>query len=97
MSVFTKQLSTAASNAPVYIGIFLVWMFVGLFLTGLVRHAAGEALDVHEVLFLFAVAAMMFWCLYYAWLNGYLWLTRNKAGQKRDMLESEADLKYRPR
>jgi hypothetical protein len=97
VSVFTKQVSTFRSNASVYIGIFVVWIFFSLLLTGLVRHAAGEGLSLHEVLFLFAVAAMTFWCAYYAWLNGYLWLTRNKAGQKRDMLESEADLKYRPR
>lgn len=71
--------------------------FFALLLTGLVGHAAAEPLHWYEVFFCFGVAAMALWCLYYAWLNAYLFLTRNKAGQKRDMLESAADLQYRPR
>ena len=38
--------------------------------------------------------AMNFYTLYYLWLNSHLFLTRNRAGQKRDILEAEADEKY---
>ena len=48
-----------------------------------------------RVLFMFAVAGMLLSNVYYAWLNAYLWFSRNAAGQKREMLESEADVKYR--
>ena len=98
MSILTKQAKDLTQSAPVYLVIVAAWIVWSLFLVGLSRHAwGGERATGLEVLFLFAISAMTFWCAYYAWLNGYLWLTRNFAGQKRQMLESEADKQYRPR
>jgi hypothetical protein len=98
MSVLTKQARDLTQSAPVYLVILAGWIVWSLFLIGLCRHAwGGDSATSLEVLFLFAVAAMTFWSAYYAWLNLYLWLTRNFAGQKRQMLEAEADQHYRPR
>lgn len=92
MSIFTKKIKEAQEHFVVYAVIFVVWVVASLVLLGVIRRTARvESPSGFAVLFSFGLAAINFGTLYYAWLNGYLFLTRNKAGQKREILEAEAD------
>jgi hypothetical protein len=96
MSILTKQAKEFQSNLTLYVVGFAAWIIGALVLVGITRRAwGGETAGTLEVLFMFGVAGMLLWTVYYAWLNAYLWFSRNAAGQKREMLESEADTKYR--
>jgi len=92
VSIFTKKIKEARDNFVVYAVVFVLWVVASLILLGVIRRTAGvENPSGFAVLFSFGLAAINFGTLYYAGLNGYLFLTRNKAGQKREILEAEAD------
>ena len=96
MSFFTSEVKSLQENSKIYGIVILLWVICSLILIGLTRRAwGGDAPNGTEILFCFGVIAMNFYTLYYAWLNSHLFVKRNKAGQKRDILEAEADLKYK--
>lgn len=98
MSILTKQIKDLQANFTIYAIGFGCWIIGSLLLVGFTRRAwGGSSAAPGEVLFMFAVAAMLFWTAYYGWINAYVWISRNAAGQKREILESQADQKYRPR
>lgn len=95
MSFFTKEVKSFQENFKIYAVVAVLWVICSLLLIGFTRQAwGGDAPSGPEILFCFGVMAMNFYTLYYVWLNSHLFLTRNKAGQKRDILEAEADQKY---
>jgi len=98
MSVFTKQVRAFTESLWTYLTVFFGWIMWTLVLVGLTRRAwGGDSASFIEVLFIAATAACSLWCGYYGWLQLHLWVSRNRAGAKREILESQADAVYRPR
>lgn len=76
----------------------MAWLLGSLVLVGVTRGAwGGEVPSLLETVFTFAVMGMALWTLYYSWINAFVWFSRNTAGDKREMLESQADKQYRTR
>ena len=98
MSILTKQVHDLKQNFWIYTTVFFAWIIWSLVLIGITRRAwGGTGASLGEVLFMAATAASTLWCGYYAWLHLFLGVSRNRAGAKRDILESHADAVYRPR
>jgi len=98
MSLFTRQVKDFQANFKIYVVVFVGWLVASLVLVGFTRDAwGGDSPTFLEAGFMFAVMAMAIWILYYSWINVYVWLSRNRAGDKRQMLESQADKEYRAR
>jgi uncharacterized membrane protein len=97
MSILTRQVKDFQGNFKIYAIGFVAWLVGSFILVGITRGACGESLSAPEAVFAFCVMGMAFWTAYYAWINAYVWITRNAAGDKREMLESQADQKYRAR
>ena len=98
MSILTKQIKDFQGNFKIYAVGFVAWLTGSLVLVGVTRSAwGGEVPSLLEAVFAFAVMGMALWALYYGWINAYVWFSRNEAGDKREMLESQADKQYRAR